>query len=859
MLRNAALSSRLLFAFALVCAAVMSFIMCSEAARDSPITTQVNDGVKHKRLRKRYIPRSQHNPLFTGQPSTQTGRQTGTNGETETSGNPRVASSIIYQRPNPVRFTEGFSYNQNSPDNRESPAVQNLNRPASSYQPLSGNSYRSNSVTIRKSSLKEASRPFHLSSSPSQVWDAQNSYIKEEVPRYASPSPFSSQTARYWSAPLPTSRGNYKEVNEPLASGARSTFFGFSSQPAPHPPSVSNSLVNYVIKSIPSPEKLTSPHTDFSQKLNSVSSSEVPRNKKFQSYLFKNSLTSGHERVHTATSDGPAAFFPTPHQQQAPDSQVYSRFASIVKQRKDSTQEVKRLSDEAKPLLNNANVAQYGPNTESFSKYKDITQISEHPGKDATIQSVDPIPHADFQGNNTTVSDTSPVSSDTTTRESKHANKPGTTVKSIHGFRGFINPTWRGVKGQVSNDRTNPQSYSLDQGKEANIHPSFSPRFSFSRRQAAIPAKLEKSLTDDPFPGTLDIVQTKPTIRPFTTGFKETSTMQHKTGDGRPFKNYRRIYGFSTRPLEGAKTVVSEPEKSARVQQGFKALQPKSPHILQQKHSHVSTVSQNEVSSEDLKPTLKEAGSTDTSLDTYQKRRNLYTLLGFQPVPNRNANLNRTALEHIASSSFLRSDGRPTFESSPTFEPRMPTKVVGMGPLYSSTSSTVRATRVKGNKPNGFTNESGKAVIVRPPKTPARVVAVTYADVLGSASFSGVKATTQTPSIPADKEYFPNATATTEQKEGVGNWSFTSEDAEFRRDNTSRGSEDHEVEDVKEHHLGEDVDGGMTTSDLFLDDEGSGSVGFNMFEVFSTNTTKILSEDLLVVDLFPPSPRTVLF
>ncbi|KAK5875829.1 hypothetical protein CesoFtcFv8_026869 [Champsocephalus esox] len=180
-----------------------------------------------------------------------------------------------------------------------------------------------------------------------------------------------------------------------------------------------------------------------------------------------------------------------------------------------------------------------------------------------------------------------------------------------------------------------------------------------------------------------------------------------------------------------------------------------------------------------------------------------------------------------------------------------------MGPLYSSTSSTVRGTRVKGNKPNRFTNESGKAVIVRLPKTPARAVAVTYADVLGSASFSGVKATTQTPSIPADKEHFPNATATTEQKEGVGNWSFNSEDAEFRRENTSRGSEDHEVEDVKEQHLGEDVDGGMTTSDLFLDDEGSGSVGFNMSDVFSTNTTKILSEDLLVEDLF--RPRAVLF
>ncbi|KAK5848320.1 hypothetical protein PBY51_005945 [Eleginops maclovinus] len=192
----------------------------------------------------------------------------------------------------------------------------------------------------------------------------------------------------------------------------------------------------------------------------------------------------------------------------------------------------------------------------------------------------------------------------------------------------------------------------------------------------------------------------------------------------------------------------------------------------------------------------------------------------------------------------------------------MLTKVVGMGPIYSPTSSTVRGTHVKGNgkKPNGFTNESGKAFILRPPKPPARVVAVTYADVLGSASFSGVTATTQTPVIPADKEYFPNATA--EQEEGTGNWTLESEDAEFRRDNMSRGSEEHEEENVKGNRFGvrrEEVDSDVETLALIFDDEGS--VGFNMSDVFSTNTTRMqrLSEDLLVLEVSPSSPRTVLY
>ncbi|XP_074479844.1 uncharacterized protein LOC141760704 [Sebastes fasciatus] len=811
MIGNPVLYSRLLFVFVPVCAAVMSFIMCSDAARASPITTQVDYGVRHNVLRRLYPPHSQHRPLFTGLPSTETGLQTGTNGEIETSGNYRGASSIIDRRSNPVWFTEGsYSYNQNSPDNRQYRAGVRPAGSSSSYRPLSYNS-----VIIRKSSLNKAAGLSHQSSE-----DAQKSYMNEKVP-----SLFSSQTDRYWSTPLPTSRGlyrSYKDTNELAAAGARSTssgiqsnkYFGFASQTAPHAPSIRNGLDASVIKSIPSPEKLT----DFSQGWHSVSSGDTPRHKKVQSYLFKDPQTSlgGHETVH---GSGPT----TAHKQRASDSGHYSRFSSNVKQlqRKDPIEAVQHLSDNANPLYHNANVAQYGAQTGVNTKH--TTQISVYPalGKDATMGSFVPTPHADFRATGSSKSVVS-GSVNTNTRGSMHAHTPGRDVKSIYGFRGFENPTRTPILS--SNERTNARGYSFDKGKGykiTNMYPSLSPKYSFGQRGA----KPERTPT--PSPGT---------HQDFTSGFASDASVVDRSPDLRQLRIHRRIYGlkgFSTRPLEGAKTLASEPDKSATVKQGFEGFKVRSSQTWQPRSS------QNEQSSEDLKPLLQTESVTSFTPDEYQKRRKIYSFPGFLPIQTGIVNAHNDNKTHKQNTSYVRSAEK--LESRPKSEPRTPKEtkpVERKASLFNrSTSSTVRGKRVRGNgeKLNASTPTYVNAPIVRLSKRPARVITVTYADILGSASFSGVTATTQTSITPTD-----NTAATTELKEEAGHW--TIKDAVLSRDNTSRGPD--EAEDVEESKFSvRSEDSGMKTSDLFLDNEGSGSGAFNMFDVLSTDTTESLSED----------------
>ncbi|KAL7375021.1 hypothetical protein ABVT39_010867 [Epinephelus coioides] len=802
--------------------------------------------------------------------STKTGLRTETAIETETGGNYGAVSSIIDHQSNPVQIT-GASDSQNSPDNKQSRAgtssLQGGVRPASSYHPFPGNSDNPSPAIIRKSSHTEAASPFHHSSSPSRVWyaeDAQKSYIKGKPPTNGSPL-FSALAGRNWSTPLPTSRGHYsgyKETNELAAVRARSPssgiqsskFLGFASQTAPHAPSISHSLDASVIKSIPSPEKVTSSIMDFSQRLHPWSSGETPRHKKVQSYLFKDSKAAygGRETAHTVTGDG--------HEQRVSDAQVYGSFSSNVKQsqRKDPTEEVQHLSSYANQPYPHANMAQYSAQTDSFTKYQQVSA----PIKGNTMPSFAPIPQEDTPSSKKSVASSF---TNTTTRRTMHPYKPAQTVKRIYGFRGFDKPTWRAVK-EPPLPRSNSQRYSFDKGKDHNItslYPAWSPRYSFGQREAS--TTLLK-----PSHGILDITQTKTSQR-FTSEFKEARPVQPESDDSmdqkpdrRQYSFSKRIYGlkgFDTRPLEGAKTPVTEPDKSSRVQQGLKL---RSPQIWQpQQSSHVSTLSQ----TEDLKPLLKLEEGTRFTPEKYKQRRKIYTFQGFEPIHDRIAHgQNPATASPRVSSSYLRSAGKLNTESEDKPKP----VAVKMSPFNSSTSSTVRGRRVHGNgkKLTHTTppaSEGGNAAIVRLPKRPARIIALTYADILGSASFSGVVA--QTPVIPAGKDYHQNGT--TRQDKEEERRILNSEDAVVSGGNTSRGTEA-ETEDEEEVDLSaaeenksavrsKGVD--MKTSDLFLDEEGSGSGGFNVSDFFSADTKKSqrLSEDLLELDNLRQSTGKVSF
>ncbi|XP_073331355.1 uncharacterized protein [Pagrus major] len=972
MFENSAPYSRLLFVFALVCAAVIPFVMCSDDARGSPISTQVDNGVQHNVPRHVYTPYSHH--LFTALPLPETGLHAGTRSETDTSRNYKEALSIIHHQSNPPRF----SY-QNVPDNRHSregtTGAQSEVRSANSiftgqsferrqsevnHHPFSrgvgqsGNSYYSPPVIVRKSSHNAS--PFHQSSRPSQVWDlkdAQKSSNKERLPGNNPPkvaedetvwqpsrsSLFSSQAGRYWSTSPPTSRwhySGYEETNELAAVGLLSTsrgvqsskFFGLASQTAPRAPSISKSFDTSVIKGNPSPEKLAPSITDFSQGLHSASSSKTPRYRKVQSYLFKDSQASsdGREKVNTATGDGHRAFPTTPHKQTPTDAQVYGRFSSNFKQSKtgEPTKEVQHLSNYANPLYHNAYMAQYGAHTDSFTKYQHTTpetlaQMSVHPapGTDNPMQSFLPRPHADFQGNYAPGSGKSVVSSlvNTTTRGSMTAYKPGQTTKSIYGFRGFKNAPLRAVKepsilsSDGSNERTNSQRYSFDKGKFkiANIHPSLSAKYSFGQRKVSTtPAKLERTPTDysSPPSGTLDLVQTTP--RPFPSRFKEARPLMPESDAGldsnpdrRQYRIHKRIYGlkgFGTRPLEGAKSSVSEAEKSTRVQQGFEGFRHRGSQIWQHRwynktkpgSSRVSTMSPTEQNSEDLQSPLKAVGSAEAvtrfTPDKYKNTHKIYTHLGFHPVQKRIGNATtqthwkyREQNPATASASHRISSAYPRSAGGIQSEPRPPNKTkpfaMKPSPLNSSTSSTVRGKRVRGkytsvkelNGSTSLTNGAGNVPIVRLLKRPARVKAVMYTDILGSASFSGVRGITQTPITPADKDNFPNTSTRMKEKEAPGDWTLNSEDAVLSRENKSRGPEDEvdfsSVEMNKSGVRNEGDDSDMKTSDLFLDNEGSGSGGFDMSDVFSADPTKTqgVGEDLLELDYLRISTGNISF
>ncbi|KAI3375761.1 hypothetical protein L3Q82_004057 [Scortum barcoo] len=448
--------------------------------------------------------------------------------------------------------------------------------------------------------------------------------------------------------------------------------------------------------------------------------------------------------------------------------------------------------------------------------------------RDNTVESFIPVPHDTGNGK-------SVVSSfvNTTARGSVHPYKPGQTIKSIYGFRGFKSPVLGAVKepsvvsSSSSKERTGFLRYSFDKGRYANMYPSLSPKYMFGQKEAqtltAIPAELEGTPADYS-PGTSDIVQTSTVSRRII--FKEARPVIPESDAGRdsnpdrkPFRIYRRLHGlkgFGTQPLEGAKTSVPEPDKSTRVQQGFEGFkltgsqiwQPKSSGIhgwynkigeTEPGSSHVSTVNQNEQSSEDLEPLLKTTGSPESRFrpDKYKNEKKY-----------KEQNPTTASESHRVSSAYLRLAGDFRVESSPKSDKRPPseTKPVEMRAtlLNRSTSSTVRGKRVKGKHNNGkklskSTLLTNGTAILRLPKLPARYKAVTYSDILGSASFSGVSAVTPTTITPPDKDYSPEATASTRQDEREGHQTSPDEGEDF-----SSVKENNHFKNFKKANIDED-------------------------------------------------------
>lgn len=848
----------------------------------SPIMTP-EDNV----LRRLHIPYGQHRPLFTGLPSAGTGP--------DVRGDYWEMPSTEDHQSNRLHLTED-SFHQNIPDVRRSQlGIAGLQSEGGSVFPSQtqhrgqsverwqsrvndhphtqeaaqrGRSYYPPAVIVRKSSHVQAARPFHPGF---QVWDpegAQRSNTGKTVQgrdaqteaedknfwQSSDVSHFSPHTARHSPPPSKGHYSGHKETNELAAVGPLSTpraiqsskSSSFASQTAPHGPSVRNSLDTSAAKSHPSPGNLPSSITAFSH------SSQTPRYKTAQSYLFRDSPSPsvGRETVDPVAADGHDVFSPSAYKQGLSDARAYGRPSS----ERNQPRQVQHVRfHRANPLHHEAKVDQYSAQTHSFTTAQ--TQISAQPVSGR-------------KGHNTTDSEKSVARSlfNVTARGSMHADNPGRTAKRLYGFRGFRRPTWRAVMEpfSLSNQSFTSGRHSFDKRrfKMVNVYPS-SPKYSFGQRDASRTSTNYSSSS----PGMLGVVQTTATSRPL--GFQEAGPLLPENDahmdsyhDGRPSKSARRIFGlkgFGIRPLEGAKPFIKEPDQNARVQQGFKGFQFRSSGSsrIHRWDNKTEPGSRSEPRSEDLKQV------NQFTPDEYKKRSKTYPQLGFDPGQTGNStsrapwkHKERASAGHSISPTYLGSD--PGVDPRPEPEPPSRTKPAPL-PAHlpnSPTRSEVRGHRVRGNATRKKLNESltskaGNAAIVRLSSRLARLKAVTYTDILGSASFSGVRGTIQTPVTPADKDYFP--TAMTHQEEVAGNWTLNSEDAVQSRGNASQSPEAHTDGE-------EAINGDMTTSDLFLDNEGSGSGGFNTSNVSPSHPmTQRLSEDLLDLDYLRISAGNISF
>ncbi|XP_062240229.1 uncharacterized protein LOC133950073 [Platichthys flesus] len=876
-----------------LCAAVMLCIVCSDAARASlsPTSSQANSGVRQNLRSSLFPSNEQHRPLSTGRLSPEPGARSGT----EMGRKFGEALSIHSHQSNPPRYTGGlFGYNPNSPDQRQQSQGGIIRaprghgsggeRPASKsfishpeqrgqgaegpqsrlhYQPLPqmetqiGNSYNSNPSIVSSQNLiwhsKDAPTPYNE--------------VKVLVNNKVS---WVSQPGKYWGNSPSTPRahrGGYKQMNELSADGVKSTsngiqsnrMFGSASQIASRAWSAINSLDTSASRSNPSSEKVTqrSSVTDFSLRLNPMTSGDTSRPKMVQSHLLKDSQASS-----MVTGDEQQATAAMPQKQRA--SEGHDRYLSnFVKFRRNNPIE----GANANLLHLHKNVAQDRAQTPSLRKYQPVSstyppaQPSLHPtqGKGRTLEKFVPAPLAAFQDDYATSREKAPGGSSVLTPSgSAHVYEPDQSTKSLYGMRGF------------KNLRSNPGRYSFDKREVYDKYPSLSL------------GRLQASIVSPP--------------SPFTSGLKDVQRPlpESDSPDMNPVPTQvtgKARSDFTTQPLEGAKPAAREPSRRATGWRGVDIVSsqtwpPKRINTWKKDTGDVeaesdspSTRSQKEQSSDDIKPKYEHSRFTP---DKYKKKHSLYTFMGFQSLQDRvgSAHWNSTTAApptSTDSSNYLRSAAGLHLESGPTTEPGTHDKtrpVATRARQFYRTPGRVGIGKRVQAKPDESQNLSGSSfpandsvdvAIAGRPKVPVKVKALTFADILGTLSFGGVRATTQTLMTPADKkDYFPRAPAETRREEGPSSW--TSDDRVLSGKNTSRGAKDEEgdfsrIEEKTPGFQSRAFEGGMKTLDALLDNEGSGSGAFSGSDVLSADRPQSLrlTEDLLEFDYLQTATGNISF
>lgn len=852
------------------------FFFHSISSSASPTSVHVEDAVK----RSWSSPDSQYRFLSPGLPATTAGLQTASKSETETSGKLSDRWPIIDHQSNGLQFVEDrYSYDQTSPGDitgvhRRAGEV----RPASSihtspsqHRGRSKSSYNLFPVIVRKTSSTAAASLSHQSSSLLQdsqrisesKGDHQSGDNRQSFPLLPS------QTGRYLGSPLRVSGrryGGHKHTNEPTeavqskSTGVQSSKSFIPSQTEPVAPSISKSFGTSVIKHNPRPEKLASSITDSSQDLDSERNEN-----RFQSYLFTNSQDSflGSETVDAVTdngketSRGPISAPTTPNTKR--NVNIYRRFNA----REDQKKEVQLSSNNADMVHND--VSKYRPVSGVYLSPHTTTQLPSRAasGKHAPMESFTPAPLADFLRLSATGSKISVT------------NRPSQSRERLYGFRGFKKSLWPTVKKNKdptvpstsrSKGQVNSPMHGIDKGQDytlriANIYPFLSHKYSFNQRKAASSPAVTK--ISSPTPASTPSTSGSKDVRP---PVPERGAGTNTNPDDRSYKRMFGLKGFGVRPhstntfnqVEGARTAESD---VPAVTQGLESLRLSQMSQARSSSRHNRTAERNvtshQLSRKDFKPFLKTGGSSESATrsvpDKSKKIRNIFSSTGFGSSQNISKAQNNKQWEDDAAAAVpsahpRTAEGLRVNEQEAELGP----KPVGMKAnlLNTFTSSTVRGRRVKGKHSTklnetttSMSDRSGHLAIVRLPTHPARLKGVIHGEVLGSASFSGVRATTQTP-ITADKD----TTATTKPngvtvsadwavEESMGEMDYRDVEhtrapeasAEEQVGNLS-STEESKV-DVRQH---EGVDNETETSQSFPDNEGSGSGGFDPSDILST-------------------------
>lgn len=731
---------------------------------------------------------------------------------------------------------------------------------------------------------------FKYPKKPGSVREIASSYSSEMEEDNAAGklrSVYPSLTDRLQSAQLLNTRGHssdFKETNQlPMVrvwSGTRRRQVGnlldFTSQA----PRGSEPISNSFIKQNPSPKKPTFisvyPHNQ-----NSKSSKEIQEHNNIQSYPFKhspaqvNSVTGVGQNVFRGQSDA------------ASWAETQSPFGAQRKSRFISTFNPFTRADPNKQV-SEAQIRFGGPRVILYpTPHKAVTPTAAvlHPvsAEIKNWQNLASATHSHSQVSRKTVAPPDQVNA--TSRESGQEYKQRQSVKRFSRPDGFTNSERKPVQVMSGLSSTDGTRSTTNEGKYVGLrfskaYPSLSQKYSFGQRRvsgtSATSANLDKVETSSPPPVTR--VGRTSAAQPFTS---TPNSLEPETGsriNGNNTLNRFRLYkgrfgleGYGSRPLEGAKAfpqtanAVIIPKPSLKVfefENSVEVPRPKGIRI----HRWYDQRDENEAGSRgDFKtpPNTSRVDGSVPRFTSHQTTTETQTLRGFQPGRNQTDSVqnriswkypehNIVRLSQIASSSNVRSAKQLMGNVSP---PPRPRAADGNNPVTEGaarfkipTSSSVRGKRVKliqadGRKLIGVIvrNSTRNSVIHRPP----RIKAVTYADIVGSASFSSVRAAGQ------DLDHFPNMT--TAQEEG---WSSNSADVK----NVSQSAEANVTRDQKDEERveeQEEVDNEVEMSELFFESEGSG--GFDSSDGLSTTQNESAGNDLLELDYLRKSTGNISF